>query len=230
MSTDSKQLYIAPPDPDRPPMAANAFHAARTANTTLTTPFPYVTEECLVPGIALFQGDLGDAGMGHFHHTNSVDETFLCLASKGSAVRTGTLMVGPRSHHVGSFFENERDPENVMLMIVVQRQSAKGVRQHEGLTFHCHKCQNVMLDHEFDVENYNELRGPVPGYFAPLETLLKSFEFGKEYNDSVDVRTCSKCGHVHDKFPMHVWGWTDYHTNYEASEHCRDLLIEATSA
>src|SRR5262245_33456498 len=137
---------IGAPDPARAPMIANIFHAVRSTNTALAPIFPYCGDGCLVPGVSVFYGG---RDISNFHHMNSVDEVSICFASEGSRIRTGTVFSGAREHLVGSFFDKDNAEENMMVIAVEQRQADAGIAQHEKLSFHCHKCQAVLLEHAF---------------------------------------------------------------------------------
>jgi len=220
----TRELNIPAPDPTRPPLTANVFHAVRSANTKLMPMFPYAEDGCLVPCANVFSGGKG-YGIGVFNHTNSVDEVSITFASVGSGIRSGDVFVGAREHMVGAFFHEEESDQNLMVIVVVQRQSEAGVAQHESLSFICAKCQASLSRVEYPAKTGHAAADVAPA----LETLTEGAAWAREFNASEELRTCKKCGHLNAPFPLRVWGWEDYRRNYETAEKARALyLSEAT--
>lgn len=217
--TASVEHKIERPDPKRPPLQANVFQAVRSANTSLVPMFPYCQDGCLVPGATVFYGGQG-RGIGAFNHMNSVDEVAICFASQGSGIRSGDVFAGAREHLVGSFFDEEEADTNLMVIAVVQRQ-AEGVPQHEGVSFLCESCQTQLLRHEYPAKNDRDYDAEDLSAAPPLDTLIEGAVCAREYNASVDRRTCPNCGHVNPRFPVEIWGWDAYHDAYVASEAAR---------
>jgi hypothetical protein len=216
----TRELNIPAPDPARPPMISNVFHAVRSANTKLMPMFPYTEAGCLVPGASVFSGGKG-SGIGVFTHTNSVDEVAITFASVGSGIRTGDVFVGAREHMVGGFFHEEEADQNLMVIVVVQRQAEAGVAQHESLSFICGQCQAPLSRVEYPART-DHGGGDAA---AALETLTDGAIWAREFNASEDLRTCKKCGHVNPPFPLGVWGWEEYRRNYETAEKARELYL-----
>jgi hypothetical protein len=216
----TRELNIPAPDPAQPPMISNVFHAVRSANTKLMPMFPYAEAGCLVPGASVFSGGKG-SGIGVFTHTNSVDEVAIAFTTVGSGIRTGEVFVGAREHMVGAFFHEEEADQNLIVIVVVQRQSEAGVAQHEGLSFICGKCQAPLSRVEYPAKS-DHAGGDAA---AALETLTQGAIWAREFNASEDLRTCGKCGHVNPPFPLRVWGWEEYRRNHEAAEKARELYL-----
>jgi hypothetical protein len=220
-----KVLDLPLPDPARPPMIANIFHAVRHANTKLMPMFPYCQDGCIVPGASVFSGGRG-RGIGAFHHENSVDEVSIVFASVGGGIRTGDVFVGAREHLVGAFFHEEEGENNLMVIAVVQRQAEAGIPQSESLSFLCEKCQSTLLRHGYSGKSEQSHNEPAGDRAPPLETLTEGALWAREFNDSQDLRTCKQCGHVNPPFPLHIWGWDEYRTNYVAAEKARQLYLQ----
>lgn len=204
-------LTIPPPRRDKPSLKANAFEASRTINSALTPLFPYISEGCIAPCASIMRGG-SDALGGVFQHFNTVDEVAVVFASEGTGMRPGDVHVGDKSHVVGSFMQD--DPNSYILIIVTQRQSEAGIKQHEAFTLNCAECQHVLLEHKFDaVDNYVESTGVPEGYYGPLGTITQCGEGALEFNNSEELRTCNNCGVVNEPFNINVWQWDNYMTN-----------------
>ena len=229
MAHDQGALDIPPPDPNKPPLQANIFHALRSANTALVPLFPYVGDGDLVPGATIMWGGPGKE-MSAFNHTNTVDEVAICFAADNSRLRAGFVHVGSRTHIVGNFFEDDTDPRNLTAIVVTQRQAEKGVPQEESLTFFCRACQNTLMYHRFSSKNDGDAaEADVPGYQPPLETLTEGAICLYPFNADEAARTCSKCGTVNDPFPLSNWGWDYYEKNLVAAEKSRRQLLARTA-
>ena len=219
---------IPPPNPDKPPLQANVFHALRTANTALVPMFPYVGDGDLVPGATIMWGG-PNKQMSAFNHTNTVDEVAICFAANKSRLRAGFVHVGSRTHIVGNFFEDDTDPENLTAIVVTQRQAEAGVPQEESLTFFCKECQTPLMHHRFSSKNDADADSGIPGYQPPLETLTEGAICLYPYNEDEATRTCPKCSTVNDPFPLSNWGWDYYQKNFVAAEASRRQLLARTA-
>ncbi len=63
----------------------NVFQFARGATCQLLPLFPYLDEGALVPAGAIMGGE-ANVDVGHFFHTNSVDEVVVVFGSEGLQV------------------------------------------------------------------------------------------------------------------------------------------------
>jgi hypothetical protein len=219
---------IPPPDPTRPPMQCNIFQVVRHSNTALVPMFPYTKPGCLVSGGSVFYGG-PNRGIGVFNHMNSVDEVAICFASQGSGIRSGDVFSGAREHLVGSFFDEEEAPDNLMVIAVVQRQADMDIDQHEQLTFICAKCQKPISTHAFPSRNDAGARTVIPEFVPPLDTLTEGAVWAREFNEKAELRRCKECGHDNPKFPLDMWGWDAYTRAYEAAERGRELFLRLSA-
>lgn len=225
MSTIVGSREISPPDPDKPPLQVNVFHALRSANTALMPLFPYVGDGDLVPGASIMWGGENRDGKA-FNHENSVDEVAICFAAEKSRLRAGFVHVGSRTHVVGNFFEDTSDPEILTAIVVTQRQAEKGVPQSETLTFFCTDCQTPLMTHTFSSKNDGAgEEAQAPGFHPALETLTEGAICLEPFNADEQERTCPKCGKHNDPFPVSVWGWDYYTKNFDAAERARRQLL-----
>lgn len=200
---------IPAPRPDRPPLKVNVFAAMQHANTQLVPLFPYLHRGAIVPGGATFRGG-PEADYGHFFHRNTQDEVVLTFAAQGALLNTGQVYVGGRLHGVNSFLKNEKDPAGYSVQMITQLQAESGP-QTEAIAVNCASCKEQIFIREFDATP------PEDGTEAehPFVTLLYSASVLREYNSSVQFRTCAKCGHVNRPFPIAAWGWEQYATQSE---------------
>lgn len=228
MAQDNASRTIPPPNPNKPPLQANVFHALRSANTALVPIFPYAGDGDIVPGATIMWGGPGKE-MSAFNHTNTVDEVAICFAANKSRLRPGFVHVGSHTHVVGNFFEDDTDPENLTAIVVTQRQAEAGVPQEESLTFFCKECQTTLLHHRFSSKNEADVDADLPGYQPPLETLTEGAICLYPYNEDEAARTCPKCGTVNEPFPLSNWGWDYYQKNAVAAEKSRRQLLARTT-
>jgi hypothetical protein len=197
-------LTIPPPNPDRPPLRANLFHAMQKGNTQLMPLFPYLYAGAFVPAGAIIRGG-PDMHYGHFFHHNTVDEVVIAWATNGALLKTGQVFVGGRVHGVDSFLKNESDPDSYAIMCITQRQS-EGGPQTEAVSLQCTKCRERIFFFEFDVTPAADTSEAD----QPFETLIQSEEACRKFNEDIQARTCEQCGHVNDPFPIEAWGWHLY--------------------
>jgi hypothetical protein len=226
----SDDLTIAPPDPNRPPLRANIYEAARGLTCTLAPLFPYIHAGAIVPTVALFWGrSQGD--YGYFEHYNTVDEVVIIFGADGAVgrARTGLVRLNANTHGVGKFLPEPDNPENFALISITQRQ-AETERQEEAVWFKCESCQE-------DLKRLDFIWDPVPagkqietlGEAAALETVVKSAEAAQRFNASDADRTCPKCGHVNPPFPLERWGWDRYAAQTVAVQKAQASLTEAAA-
>jgi len=194
-------MEIPPPDPNRPPLKRNLFTFLREANCTLIPLFPYLDAGSMVPAATLFENG-PDAYFGFFEHENDVDEIFVCLASEGSRIPSGSVRVGTREHFVGSPFKEGAPLDAFALVLIVQRQAESGL-QHERVTFKCGRCFAELLSQRFD--------GAAPAAgddLALFATLPESLAIYTSFN--AGDRTCPRCGTMSPPFPISRWGQDAY--------------------
>jgi hypothetical protein len=229
MPTIEGERQIAAPSEDKPPLKANVFHFLRAANSALTPMFPYVGDGDIVPCASILRGGPGCDAKA-FNHENSVDEVAICFAAENSRLRSGFVHVGARKHVVGNFFEDPTNPDNLTAIVVTQRQADAGNPQEETLTFFCEECQAPLLTHTYSAKVEDPERDALPGFHGPLETLTEGAICLEPFNENEEQRTCSRCGHVNDPFPVSVWGWDHYNSNFIASERARRMFIDRSVA
>lgn len=197
-------MNIAAPRPDRPPLRVNIFSAMQRANTKLMPLFPYLHPGAMVPCASLIIGN-EKGSHGQFFHSNSEDEVVLFWVTRGGTMAAGQVFVGGRTHGVNSFLKNEKDPQSFGINCVTQRQP-EGRKQTEAYTLKCFKCRTDVFHREFDTTpppDARELTHPFPTIVAAAETFAV-------YNADASLRTCPKCGHVNEPFPVAEWGWDKY--------------------
>ncbi|MGE0734669.1 MAG: hypothetical protein AB7G15_11975 [Alphaproteobacteria bacterium] len=221
------KLEIAPPRDDHPPLKTNVFEAARAVTCTLAPLFPYLHAGAIVPTVALFWGRThGD--YGHFEHFNTVDEIVIVFGADGAVgrARTGLVRVNANTHMVGKFLPDPDNPENFSLISITQRQS-DAEPQQEGVWFKCGKCQADLMRLDFAWEPVMTVaQEQALGAVAPLETVMRSAEAVERYNTN---RTCPKCGHENQAFPLERWGWDRYAAQTEAVRKAQATLIAAVA-
>ena len=198
---------IAPPAHKRP-LRTNVFDYGRGIGSALLPMFPYQAEGDLLPCLAVFRGGAKHEG-STFEHTNTVDEIVITYGSRGSFLRVGQVYVGEKKHTVGSFLP--KDPQNYVMMTVIQRQAERGLDQHETVTIPCQKCSTPLLEHHYPARALGRDALKIPqGYTEPLMTLVEGAEAVAKLNTSEPARTCRKCGHVNPPFPVGTWHWDIY--------------------
>jgi hypothetical protein len=218
------KLTIPPPRPDRPPLRANVFEAMQHGNTQLMPLFPYLHPGAMVPAGAMILGG-PQQGYGHFFHHNTQDEVVVAMAANGAVLSTGQVFVGARIHGVNSFLKNEKDPKSYAVMLITQRQADSGP-QSEAVSLRCEKCHEEIFHKEFDATPPPDaMETDVP--FVSVDLLPELFA---EYNGDATKRTCPKCAHVNEPFPVAAWGWDKYHEQSKAAIEGRKLLAELARA
>ncbi|SOE06304.1 hypothetical protein SAMN05518800_6941 [Variovorax sp. YR752] len=219
MTTATDPLTIPPPS-GREPLKANAFFAARAAGSQLNPMFPYDDPGSIVPCTSSFRGGPGSPSIGYFHHTNHVDEVAVVFGSSGD-MRTGDVFVGAKKHGVGGWGSHG---EFFTVMTITQRQVEEGP-QPETMGFMCEKCGTELVSLDYDgIVAQQGAEAPYP----PLPTILGSFLTAQKYNQSEENRTCKSCGHLHDPFPLFIWGWDRYMFNTGVVNDARAVLEEVS--
>ena len=222
MSSASKKLSIPPPRPDRPPLKTNLLERMQQANTTLAPLFPYMHPGAIIVGGSLFMNIPG-LDYGQFYHHNSVDEVIVAFVARNATLETGQLYVGGRAHGVNGFIDYSREGA-FALFTVTQRQLEEG-QQPEAVTMLCKGCRKEFFRFEWDGASEPEAR-ELEQPFAGAAGLGEPFQ---RYNEDPAQRTCGECGHVHQPFPLHAWGWQQYNRQSAFMSEARNVLLDAVS-
>lgn len=212
MNKNTKNALTMPTaSADKQPLKCNIYEFARNLVSTLTPMFPYVDEGAIVPTIALFYGEQ-NGDYGYFEHANTVDEVAIIFGSGGTTGRgmAGLVRASARSHPVGKLLNEPDNPKCFSLVSVTQRQST-GAPQKEAVAFTCASCSAKVYHEAFD--STPPKRGSQKSELGPvghLHTIFGSAQAALNYNSNKKNRTCSKCGHVNEPFPIGRWGWDRY--------------------
>jgi hypothetical protein len=221
------KLEIAPPDPHKPPLLANIFHASRGAVTSQLPIFPYMDDGDITVSGTVFVGGKG-SDTGVFYHFNTRDEIAIIFGAEGAPIRSGDTFTGAREHSVGGYLEHPEDPESVVLLTVIQRQSERGEAQSEAMSWLCSGCQGILLKQSYPAK---PTMSRPPGFSPPPQSVLEAAKAIKSFNSNVAERTCKTCGHVNEPFPIHMWGWDNYAINFFCTEKARrKFLAESEGA
>ena len=209
------------------PLKVNVYDFARTATTTLAPLFPYAEPGSIVPCVTAFRGSPGRR-FGAFQHFNTVDEVMMNFGSHGAAPRPGMVATGAALHQVSVRMTDPDDENACQLNVITQRQSEDGASQHERVTFFCVNCQAALMERSFPshpsatAENRYDA-----GSRGPLETVIESAHTAEAYNGDDDARTCKKCSHVNEAFPLEYWGWRRYVEQSLTSADARRSFVAA---
>jgi hypothetical protein len=114
-------------------------------------------------------------------------------------------------------------PESFLLITICQRQT--GDVQTERLVWRCSECHEHLLAHEYSDTPSDDQADRFPGF----PTLNESVEPVARYNSDETIRTCPKCGHVNEPFPMEMWGWAQWARQQRTVNDARDALLEKAS-
>jgi hypothetical protein len=210
------------PDGRREPRKVNVYEQMQHANTQLVPLFPYYGPGAIVYSGAIFRGGPG-YDVGHFFHDNTVHEVSFVWGASGALIETGRIMATPNLHGVNSFLRDPESPESFLLITICQRQSSDV--QTERLVWRCSECHEHLLQHEFSEAPSDEHADRFPGF----PTLNESVEPVARYNRDESIRTCPKCGHVNDPFPMEMWGWAQWARQQRTVNDARDTLLAKAS-
>ncbi len=211
---------IPPPDGGREPLKVNVYERMQHANTKLVPLFPYYGPGAMVLSGAVFRGSPG-YDVGHFFHKNSVQEVTFVWGSSGALLETGRVMAGASLHGVNSFLRDPDSPDSFVLVTICQRQT-DSEPQTEQVIFRCTKCHEHLLVHEFtETPSDDETMR-----FPEFPTINQSVEPVERFNRDEAVRTCAKCGHLNDQFPMERWGWDQWAMQQRTANEARDALLK----
>lgn len=211
---------IAPYSGRRAPLRVNAFEALKGSVTPLLPLFPYVGPDAIVPTIAVHAPG-PDRLVGRFWHQNSVTEIVTCIGSSGPEVpRPGTVIVNGATHPVGKA-EDEPAGDGTAAITITQRHGAD--EQRETFVLRCSKCKHQLLAHEYGFTPEN----PTGDELETFVTIVECSKGVEQFNGDEGLRTCEKCGHVNDPFPLATWGWRRYRSNADAAETARAGLADA---
>ena len=223
-ATSRRKKVISPPTGDRAPMKTNAYRLAQYTEMTLAPLFPFLDEGSLIPCLAAVQGGPGKR-FGRFRHFNTVDEIVMIMGVQGPYSGAGMVRVESNLHLVQMPFEDPEDDNNVVFMVITQRQRI-GEKQKEQYRFLCDKCDRQLFMVEVDATppkrgKQRKLLGP----YYPFPTILETYKAAQKFNGSEKIRTCKKCGHVNPTFPTQDWGWDFCDERWKFSETSREILI-----
>ncbi len=218
-ATPPTDVRIPAPDGRREPRKINVYEQMQHANTQLVPLFPYYGPDAIVYSGAIFRGG-PDYDVGHFFHDNTVHEVSFVWGSSGALVDTGRIMATPNLHGVNSFLRDPHSPDSFLLITICQRQTSE--EQHESLTWRCSECHEHLLAHEFSDTPRDEHEDRFPGF----PTINESVEPVARFNADVTVRTCPKCGHINDPFPIERWGWAQWAHQQRTINDAREALLE----
>jgi hypothetical protein len=213
-----EEPVVPGPKPGKHPLKTSVYLQARHSSTQLLPLFPYDEAGDIVPASASMRAWPGGPALGHFQHTNAVDEVAVSFGSSGE-IRSGDVFVGPKTHGVGGWGEHG---EFFAVLSITQRQVERGP-QPEVIAFTCEKCHQEVARHDFQ----GALVGPDRGKFPPLPTIGGSAHSAHAFNASEASRTCKACGHLNAPFPLPIWGWDRYMFNTGIVEDARAALEEA---
>jgi hypothetical protein len=211
------------PDGRREPRKVNVYEQMQHANTQLVPLFPYYGPGAIVYSGAIFRGGPG-YDVGHFFHDNTVHEVSFVWGASGALIDTGRIMATPNLHGVNSFLRDPESPESFLLITICQRQTDDV--QTERLVWRCSECHEHLLQHEYSATPADEEEDRFPGF----PTLNESVEPVARYNSDEAIRTCPKCGHVNDPFPMEMWGWAQWARQQRTVNDARDALLAKASS
>jgi hypothetical protein len=220
----SADLRIAPANPHKPPLLANVFQASRSGVSSQLPMFPYMDDGDITVSTTLFVGGKGDSGV--FYHFNTRDEIAVIFGAQGAPIRPGDTFAGAREHSVGAYLEHPEDPKGVVLLTVIQRQSEPGEEQSEAMSWLCSECQTVLQKQSYPGKPNMER---LPGFSPPQQSVLEAAKVIEAFNADAKERTCKSCGHLNEQFPIHVWGWHNYATNYFSAERARSQFLAPSS-
>ena len=228
--TASRESAIPPPDEAFMPMRVNVYDFGRTAGAALSPLFPYFTEGCIVPCVAV--QDLSDRGeRGYFVHFNTVQEVNVCFGARGSSyLVSGGVSVGPTTHPVGDKHGQAPNPELMVIAVITQRQ-AVAAPQREAMIFMCEQCGEETFRNDYEADAFPDpLEGPIDSQIIGLPTISQSAASSQLYNQNEGNRVCKKCGHLNAPFPDAYWGWAGYRRRTRIAVEARKIMGEASAA
>ena len=223
---------IPPPDGSRPPMKSNVYWFTRAATTALNPLFPFTEPGTMVPCATIL--DPATKGYpGYFIHANTVHEVNVSFGTRGGQMIPGGVSVGQFKHPVGQK-RDQAHSDTINIALITQRQAESGV-QRESFVLLCDECKTTLHEHDYDAHEFPE---PLPGEasraLVGLPTLSQDALAVARYNADPAMRTCPKCGHVSEPFPIDYWGWEEYrrrtHVVVEARETMKNAVAAAAAA
>jgi hypothetical protein len=81
----------------------------------------------------------------------------------------------------------------------------------------------MLLRHRFEFDPATAENGELDA----LPSIVEAAVAAEQFNSSEEARTCAKCGHVNDRFPVEDWGWQNYRAQSPAAEAGRQGLVNA---
>ena len=229
----ARPAELGRPDPTRAPEHRNVFSHTRNIYAQLVPLFDDASPGTLAPAGAFLHGGVN---WGRFFHKNTVDEVTVCFGSSGGVLKAGEVMVGGRIHGVDSFLEDPDDDDSFLVLVITQRQADSG-EQAESIAFRCTECNHKLFELDYSVN------GPTdPGHrpetwpgrdddpFEFFATQWGSWAAACEFNADEQLRTCERCGHVNEPFPVDSWGWASYVERHAAVARSYREMVGATAA
>jgi hypothetical protein len=223
---------IPAPSGAREPLKANIYELMRNTSTQLVPLFPYFGPGAMLPAGALFHGSPGTS-YGRFFHRNTEEEVYICFGAQGALAQAGGMFIQGKMHEVQSPLLDPNDPSSFVVSVITQRQADDGDQQ-ESLTFRCSECNNKLFQFEYrstpadGVETHADVYGGRDDDAYPMfPTQWGSYAAAEAFNADERARTCSKCGHVNDPFPLDRWGWERWVRHHEVVNAARRLLDES---
>jgi hypothetical protein len=215
--------------PTKQPMCENVYWIGRMANAQLVPMFPYLDPGSIVPCISLFYGG-PDSAVGHFVHSNSVDEILVNFGAVESYIKPGVARVGTKIHGVGNM-NGKPEPDGFAAINVITQRHPTDVGQQEAVTFICHSCKHELAKKEYDG---NPKTSPDSEYFVPglptLATIIESSRTAEDFNALGEDIVCPKCGTHNQRFPLQIWGWADYRRKTQGTVRSMRALEAAAKA
>lgn len=209
---------------EREPLKVNAFEALAGSCTPLLPLFPYTGPGAIVPTVAGFSPG-PDRLVGRFWHQNSVTEIVTCLGKSGpGGMAPGTVVVNGSTHPVGPE-KHDLEPDDATAMVITISQRHGYEAQRETFMLRCSECKHLLLSYEYGFVP----QAPKDGELERFFTIIECANGAERFNEAEALRTCEKCGHVNDPFPLVGWGWRRYRSNLEAAEAARNGLAEAAT-
>ena len=214
----STERRIPLPDGKREPRKVNVYEQMQHANTQLVPLFPYYGPGAFVYSGAIFRGGPG-YDVGHFFHDNTVQEVSFVWGAEGALIDTARIMATPNLHGVNSFLRDPESPDSFLVIAICQRQTSEP--QTEQLVWRCSECHEHLLRHEYTDTPSDDHDDRFPEF----PTIHESVEPVDRFNSDESIRTCSKCGHVNDPFPMERWGWKQWAHQQRTVNDARNALM-----
>ncbi|MGH7907344.1 MAG: hypothetical protein ACREP6_12030 [Candidatus Binataceae bacterium] len=222
MEADDSKARRVPRKPlhNRQPVKADIFELViRNLGLLQLAPvFPYTHDGAIVPCMTNTTGVKGITPW-HFFHANEVQETIVCLAENGGAMKSGQIMLLGDRHGVGPFLKDPQDPAHYYVGLITIRMRT-GPVQMEGIILRCPKCSEIIYDRHFNVKE-----GPERKHYPEFYALRYYLECWKEFNGSEEKRTCKKCGAIRPpEVASDDFGYIQYARNIEVANWSREAF------